>query len=294
LQQDAADQMIQISWALYSFWSIRGHMSEGRQWMEATLASEASTNSRARALVAAGALAYQQNDLQAAVRLIHEGVALTNDNVIDEETHAFGIQYLGHVAIEQGMYAEAAAYFEQALEQWRAQGHRWGVGSALTGAGYTALHVGNVEHAIRQITAGEKELRAVGALWYLAVNLNMQAALTLQQGDYIKTDVLLRESISISQRLRDTWALPFALEGLAAVDLANGNARRAARLLGAADKLREPLGSTIGNAAWRDVYRQHVVVLERTLDAQTLARMWAEGRAMVTGEAIALALEPIV
>ncbi len=72
----------------------------------------------------------------------------------------------------------------------------------------------------------------------------------------------------------------------------NGDAHQAARLLGAADKLREPLGSTIGNAVWRNVYAHHVAALERMIDAETLAQAWAEGRAMRIEHVIALALQP--
>jgi transcriptional regulator with XRE-family HTH domain len=166
------------------------------------------------------------------------------------------------------------------------------IGLALTGAGYAALHLHDLEKARQQLLAGERALRAADALWYLALNLNMQAAITLPRGDYAQTSVLLRESISISRRLRDTWALPYALDGVAAVALANGEAQRAARLLGAADKLREPVGSMIGNAVWRSVYAHHVAALERMLDAETLAQAWAEGRAMQIEHVIALALHP--
>ena len=178
----------------------------------------------------------------------------------------------------------------QALEQWRALGNPWGPGLALTGAGYAALHLGDTEQALRQLAAGEAALRAAGAWWYLAVNLNMQVAIMLPSDEYAKAEVLLRESLSISERLRDTWALPFALDGMATVALAYGQADRAARLLGAAEVLREPLGNTIGNAVWREVHRQHLAALERMLDGVTLAGLWAEGRAMPADQAIALAL----
>jgi hypothetical protein len=137
---------------------------------------------------------------------------------------------------------------------------------------------------------GEEELRAARAWWYLAVNLNMQAAVTLPQGDYARAAELLRASLDISRRLRDTWALPYALDGLATIALSTGHPEHAARLMAAAEALREPLGNDAANAVWRDLLRQHVARLETMVDQETLARLWAEGRALRIDQAIELAL----
>lgn len=258
--------------------------------MEAALAQGATLSPalRMRASFVIAALAYQQQELAHAATLLD--TILANGEDLEKELLAWVLQLRGHVAIDQGAYADATAYFARELALWQALKQPWGEGIALTSQSYALLHLGNVEQAWQQLITGERELRTGGALWYLALNLNIQAALTVPQGDYRRTEQIMWESVAISQSLRDTWALPFALEGMAMVALAKGEAQRAAHLLGAADVLREPLGHTIGNAAWREVHAKHVAALERLLDGETLARMWAEGRAMRPEQAIALAL----
>src|SRR5262249_13832105 len=69
LEHDAAAGL-RLAGALWRFWLIRGHRHEGRTWLEGLLALPPSagagtdTAGRARALHAAGSLAYNQDDYE--------------------------------------------------------------------------------------------------------------------------------------------------------------------------------------------------------------------------------------
>ena len=56
---------------------------------------------------------------------------------------------------------------------------------------------------------------------------------------------LLRRSLELHSELRDRWRMSSVLEDLAAIALAQGNAPQAARLLGAAEAIREAIGTVI-------------------------------------------------
>jgi hypothetical protein len=70
-----------------------------------------------------------------------------------------------------------------------------------------------------------------------------------------------------------------------------GKGRRAARLFGAVEALRERTGSAITLSPWRELHERHLESLRTRLDAVELAAAWAEGRAMTFEQAIAYALE---
>ena len=134
-------------------------------------------------------------------------------------------------------------------------------------------------------------MRATGAPWGLAYVLNIRGMLAQLQGDYAAAIPLYRECTRLSRALRDTTALYFELAALAGALAMTGRDKRAAQLFGAAEALHERTGAVMTNPASRDLYARHLAALRARLDAATLAREWAAGRAMSLDEAIATALE---
>ena len=131
-------------------------------------------------------------------------------------------------------------------------------------------------------------MRAAGSWWHLSANLSIRAITTAMRGDHAHTVSLLRESLALALRLSDTQNAAYGLEGLAGALAMLGHERRAARLFGAAEALRERTGSMIRLAALRE---RHLAALRAQLDAEELAAMWVAGRAMPSAQAVEYALE---
>jgi hypothetical protein len=64
-----------------------------------------------------------------------------------------------------------------------------------------------------------------------------------------------------------------------------GEGRRAARLFGAAEALREQTGSVIGIATLRELRERHLATLRVGFDADDLEAEWLGGRAMTFEQA---------
>jgi tetratricopeptide (TPR) repeat protein len=112
---------------------------------------------------------------------------------------------------------------------------------------------------------------------------------SLEQGDYLAASGYYSESLAVVTELENRQWAAVALDGLAAVALEAGNAERAAMLAGAAEALCEAAGST--PEKWEQSLRdRYVEKLRSTLEAGTLARQWARGRAMTLREAAEAAL----
>jgi len=69
---------VRIATALWRFWFTRGHLGEGRRWLETVLAAGASLPAalRAKALNAAGRLALRQGDDASAQKVLEESLSL--------------------------------------------------------------------------------------------------------------------------------------------------------------------------------------------------------------------------
>src|SRR5260370_27241988 len=79
IEREEEETALHFCGALWWFWRLRGYWSEGRRWLEAALRlpqARGSTVARARALWAAGDLAYYQDGNQTARSLLEESVSL--------------------------------------------------------------------------------------------------------------------------------------------------------------------------------------------------------------------------
>jgi hypothetical protein len=90
----------------------------------------------------------------------------------------------------------------------------------------------------------------------------------------------------------DKAALAGCLEGLAGVAATAGGAARAARLLGAADALRQAIGAPLPVAYQTDVDR-YLARARAALDPAAFSAAWTAGRALRPDDAITEALAPL-
>ena len=115
--------------------------------------------------------------------------------------------------------------------------------------------------------------------YYLAWQLHMLAKADAAQGDHTAARTRYEESLARAREVDDELSILSSLEGLAHVVALQGKSVWAARLWGAAEALREALGTSLPPV--ERVMYEHVVATARTqLGEKTFAKAWAEGRAM--------------
>jgi DNA-binding CsgD family transcriptional regulator len=113
--------------------------------------------------------------------------------------------------------------------------------------------------------------------------------LTLRQGNYERSAACYREGLTMHWELGYKNGIAYCMEGLAAVIAAMGRPIQAARLWGAAQKLREEIGTSLSPADRAD-HERRVSAVRAQLDEATFERAWAEGRATPLEQAITDAL----
>jgi non-specific serine/threonine protein kinase len=330
--------------ALSRFWHTRGHLAEGRRWLDAALAlpspaagagpDDADPNTaRVKALRGAGVLAWAQGDYGRAEALFEAGVPLARE-LGDEEGIAGLCNNLGVIALHRAEYDRARDLFERSLALRRRRGDEMGVANSLNNLGATAGKQGDGARAREYYQESLALQRRTGNTQGTAVCLSNLAAIAYVDGDWAAAERLYEESLALRKHLGDRigiadalgklgavalrrgqperartlhlQSLPLLRElgdreriarelvGIAELALARGRAAPAARLLGAAEAIREAIGAPATPDERREEERC-AVAARAALGEVVLTAARAEGRALPAEAAVDLAfgvLEP--
>jgi non-specific serine/threonine protein kinase len=280
LPSDAA--AARLAAALWRFWLMRGHLSEGRGWLERIIAGgEECTPRFATLLHGAGALACQQEDLTAAGALLERSVSLWRA-LGDEREVASSLVWLGRVPLGKGDHAGARSLFEESLHIFRQLGDKRGIARSVNNLGEVERDEGDYERAGALYAESLALGRETGHQGIIAISLHNLGQVALHRDDFPRAAALFRESLGMFHELGDRRAIGACLAGLAAVALAThptGEEPGAARLLGAAGALLEELGAPLPPAD-RAAYERCVAAARARLGEERFAMAWAEGRAM--------------
>ncbi|MEZ4563081.1 MAG: tetratricopeptide repeat protein [Thermomicrobiales bacterium] len=143
-----ARDMLRLATMLADFWWVRGHATEGRQWLESAIAHAGSQHSLdlGRALAAAGLLAEAQSDLAAARHLQERAL-----DVFRSEGFASGVADsltgLAVIARAEGDLNRARVLHQEAYDVWTALGDDQGAAGALLDIGAVSLLRGDLDNA---------------------------------------------------------------------------------------------------------------------------------------------------
>jgi len=152
---------------------------------------------------------------------------------------------LGQLTLQQGEQAQARDLFEESRISFKEAGDQAGMAEALIG------------------------LASVAAM----------------QGDFVAARDLYQESLLILQRIQYPELIPPCLEGLATVVAAQGELVWVAHLWGAAEALREAIGTPLP-PVYRPGYQQAVAAARNQLGEEDFAPTWGQGRSMSPEQAM--------
>jgi predicted ATPase/class 3 adenylate cyclase len=244
LEAAAADAALRLVFALWRFWHQRGHLREGREWAERSLAlpgAEARTSGRARGLTGAAGLAYWQNDYPAAEAWYLEAESIFRE-LGDARGLADAIYNTASMAAIAGRMVEAMAGMHESAELARRIGDDGLTARSLAAIGYGAFMQDDLDSARTVLEEGLELAERIGDQFQMGGAHHTVAQVARLQGRLSDAADHYRAAIRIMHALGDQASLTEPLQGLAAVDVATGNSERGVRLLAAAAAVRERLG----------------------------------------------------
>ena len=327
-----AEAGLRVAGSLWWFWYMRGYIKEGCEWLEKFLSLSASQApddlvTRAKALCKLGWLkTFDEARIEEGLALARTlGPA-------GRESMALAFWGLGLSAFFQTDYIRAKSLEEQGLKLFRELGNRWGICVTLAYLGMINTALGEYQQAeilleqSLQLARQARDGNEIGhSLWILGL-----AAMARE--DYGKATALLEESLAQYKEIKNYPGITFLLSDLGRVAKSKGDPQqmasfykevlalhwelgyqsdlawdleqlaraalvgqqpeRAARLLGAAQALRESSGAAVFHILLPD-YESFLEALRPRLDEANLAALWAEGRAMMAKQAVAYALSDL-
>ncbi len=293
-QHGEPENGLRMAAALWRFWYTRGYLTEGRRRLDTALARAPSRGApelapaRARALFAAGVLASEQGAIIEAQACSEESLALFRA-AGRPQGQAGALNTLGVIARNRRDYARAEALYEEVLAIDKALDNRRGMGAALHNLGIAVVQQGHADRALALFAESLILRRETGNQWGIANTLLSIGAANLRIDRQATAREALEESVGIFQTLGDRDGIAGCLEELGSLAAAERRPEHAARLLGAASRLRGTIGAPLPPDDQEQIDRI-ITELSAMLGNEDFATAWASGQLLRLEEAIGLAL----
>ncbi|WP_079404400.1 ATP-binding protein [Streptomyces sp. 3211] len=273
-----------LAGTLWFYWAGCGRLTEGRHWLERTLepvdraAGEYET-SRLKALWVLGYVAALQGDAAASMSALYEcrdGAAQSGNPVAT----AYAVHRMGCLALVSDDMARARELLGSALEQYRAAGElNSNVLMCQVELGMALAFLGDLPGALALCGEVREICEERGERWTKAYALYVLAYAALDAGRTREARQLLTECVAINHVFHDLVGLVLALELLALVTVAEGDAAEAAVLQGAAEPMWGGVGLQLFGSGYFNAPR--LMCREQAgelLGAERYAAYEAEGR----------------
>jgi predicted ATPase/DNA-binding SARP family transcriptional activator len=242
LERAEPEIKVRIAGAFSRYWLLRGHLTEGRAFLEDALAAapDAPPLVLAKAQRGAGILAHRQGDYQRAREYL-EASLRAYDDAGDTVQVARATSNLGNIAVDQGDYEGARLLFDRAAALAGEVGDEYVVAAALSNAADLAETLGDYAQAESLAHESLTLLRELGDEQATAIALQNLGSAVLRQGRPDEARLSLLESLEMAHRIGATETVAYALESLGELEAARGKREPAAHLLGLAQRLRDEL-----------------------------------------------------
>ena len=235
------DEAYRLASALVPFWIATKRIDDGDEWFERALEAPGGSDShRARAVYDHGYLVFWTGRYDLALDRFTEAMARA-EALDDHELEALALAGAARVALNTDVH-EAVRLLRCAVDVTADLPDSPGRSSAMHVLGVALQMAGDLDGARAIMTERMETGRAHGNLAVVfseAANLSM---VERQLGNLDHAEGLSLEALRIAVDRHDEMAIPWVVNGLAAVTAAKGEHERAATLVGIAEGLLEQAG----------------------------------------------------
>jgi predicted ATPase len=303
VEQDQLEPAIQLSWATWRFWWLRGHADELASYVDILAKSEhLPPRQRALALSGTGFGLFASGDQATAQLLLEQSLPLYRQagDMLGAATTA---AMLGHLLALQHQDARASELLEQTLAPLQEAGndrlagperlqHLLDVALVCNFLGQIRLSQADHDRAAQLFTEALNAARSAQDRFTILVSLYDLALSSQARGDLTGAAERLQEGVSQSAEARDEPSVAYYLEALAAVAIRQDNLEHAVHLLAAAGALLQAKGSgwlhaLVPRAAHDDGL---LAALRSRLGDAAFEQAWTRGQSLGGSRAVEYAL----
>jgi predicted ATPase/DNA-binding winged helix-turn-helix (wHTH) protein len=218
------DWSLRLCVALFRFWDMREHLSEGRVRLETVLRMAGTEHTKERARVAhfIGALAASQGDYLAADQSLAHGLSLYEE-LGDEPGIAASLNALAITARDRGDFASAQSNFERSLACWRLLSDRLAIARCLHNLANVVKVRGDYPRARWALGEATDIFEELGDRSGAAWSINQQGDIARATGDVAAARGLYQRALSAFREAGDPWGSARSLTDLGYIDCEQGN-----------------------------------------------------------------------
>ncbi len=275
---------------LWFHWYQRGQFKEGREWLEKVIAADIPDAEKARSLLGLANLERIQNNTEEA-RGHCEAALAAFEAAGDEEGTADALSQLGTILQYLGETERAETCLTTAVEKLRSLGSRGRLSFSLVVLGALKQMREELDEALDHYQEGLALGRELADANYIATGLVNVGEVLAIKGELDEAARNVQESLALFNALGVRNAIAYCLEMLADIELRRERFEAAARLFGAADRLREILNAPIESFN-QARYDEDLARARSGAGEEAFERAFSEGRTMRLDELIAQAQEP--
>lgn len=283
---------LQMAGRLWWFWQSRGHLSEGRAWIQRTMDATPyeATNHRLQAAFGGGFLAVMQGDPLAAMPY------LAQCRRIVEELGATDPETTGQVAFMESFVLGGQGEHQAAVTAARNALANFERSSALPRIPFAHNRLGIELAAIGEHAEGEEHFRHALQQWQdqgfewgeVTARINLAIA-ERNRGDYIQATADLIACLEPSYRQGDPWGEVETRSTMAGLAALLGDTTTSIRFQAAAERIRRSIGLRL--QSYVDASQSDEMPLEDRMKDPSFASAWAEGYSAPIGQLVDWAKE---
>jgi predicted ATPase/DNA-binding SARP family transcriptional activator len=280
-----------LAGALAEFWYYEGPLAEGEKWIGQALGwvEQAPPAARARLLNGASMLAFARGDHASGKAWNRKALAIAREYQ-DKPNWAWALFWLSaHATAYPQEYQEGLALCEQALALFREIDDKSGLAWSYNQVGEFSRLVKDYPRARQAYEDSLLVCRESGNRRREAIALLNLSYVAQHQGDCDQAEAYILAGLRLMQELKLEYHTAIALSMAAGPFAAGGDARRAARLLGASQAIFRRKSIDL-QPADRVEIEGYIAAVRGQLDPQTFEVEWARGLVMTTEQALAEAL----
>jgi predicted ATPase/class 3 adenylate cyclase len=244
---------LRLAVTLSRFWLVRGYLSEGRRWLESTLAAgpDAAPSDRAKALIAAATLAWHQGDYGGVGPLAESALKVFRE-LGDKVGVAEALCRLGELRTMTGDHIAAWSLFEQSRAAWAESGAKRGVIQSLNvplhDLGTLACEQGDYDAAERLFEEALDIAKEHGNIMDIVHHLSGLGHVARGRGNHEEARSFYRQSLETARTLGYKRMVTFNLQYLAGLAWTRGDLPEASTLYREALAYFGPAGDDLGIA----------------------------------------------
>lgn len=225
-----ADRAARLAGALWVYWFIRGHFSEGRQLAEQVLAlldrTTKPSSALAKVLYTAASFALFQGDFSRGKALTERSLAVSRERY-DAFGEVISYHHCAMIANSEGDLSKGGRYYQRGLKISKRVKDPWLIGVMLNGLGNVAFSSHHYDSAFKYLQAKLEIGRHTGDKFQTLYSLISLVEMALEQGDIKQAAMLAEEELAVSKALGERRGLSSAMEHLGRIALQQGDYERA-------------------------------------------------------------------